>query len=93
MTALTWVLIAVGLMTVAACGVRVHLVGGPPREAPIALPVAAVLALPGLLTTQAPAAAWGLWGATTTAAALTWALADTLRDIPDRAAGKARRTS
>ncbi|MFD8501257.1 hypothetical protein ACFV2L_00680 [Streptomyces sp. NPDC059687] len=42
MTALTWVLIAVGLMTVAACGVRVHLVGGPPREAPIALPVAAV---------------------------------------------------
>ncbi|MBW8705525.1 hypothetical protein MBT84_38565 [Streptomyces sp. MBT84] len=68
MTALTWVLIAVGLMTVAACGVRVHHVGGPLREAAIALPVAAVLALPDLLTTRASAAAWGLWGATTIAA-------------------------
>ncbi|MED7824559.1 hypothetical protein [Streptomyces chiangmaiensis] len=93
MTALTWVLIAVGLMTVAACVVRVHRMGGPSREVAIALPVAAALALPGLLADQAPAVVWGLWGATTIAAALTWAVANTLRDIPDRAAGKARSTS
>lgn len=92
MSALTWVLIAAGLATVAACGVRVHRVGGPSREVAIALPVAAVLALPGLLTNDAPAAAWGLWGATTIAAALTWAVADTPRDFPARAAGKAGRT-
>ncbi|MEU9242331.1 hypothetical protein [Streptomyces shenzhenensis] len=93
MTALTWVLIIVGLLIVTACGFRVHRVGGPSREVTTALPVAAVLALPGLLTDEAPAAAWGLWGATSIAAALTWAVADTLRDIPNRTAGKARRTS
>ena len=92
MTALTWVLIAVGLVTVAACGVQVHRVGGPSRDVTIALPVDAVIALPGLLADDAPAAAWGLWGATTIAAAVAWAIADTLHDIPARAAGKARRT-
>ncbi|WP_406263804.1 hypothetical protein OHT93_02450 [Streptomyces sp. NBC_00191] len=92
MTALTWSLIAVGVMTVAASSVRVHRVGGPSREVAIALPVAAVVPLSGLLEDDAPAAAWGLWGATTIAAALTWAVADTLRDIPNQAAGKARRT-
>jgi hypothetical protein len=92
MTVLTWVLIAVGLVIVAACGVRVHRVGGPSWQVAIALPVAGVLALPGLLAEDAPAAAWGLWGATTITAALIWAVADTLRDIPGRAAGKSRRT-
>ncbi|MGW3151514.1 hypothetical protein ACWDG1_44285 [Streptomyces sp. NPDC001177] len=92
MAVLTWVLIAVGLVTVAGCGVRVHRAGGPSQEVAIALPVAAVLALPGLLADEAPAAAWGLWAATTIAAALTWAVADTLHDVPDRPAGKSRRT-
>ncbi|MGW5582619.1 hypothetical protein [Streptomyces sp. NPDC003857] len=80
-------------MIVAACGARVHRVRAPSREVAVALPVAAVITLPGLLADQAPAAAWGLWGGTTIAAALTWALADTLRDFPSRAADKARRTS
>ncbi|MFF3518351.1 hypothetical protein [Streptomyces sp. NPDC002573] len=90
MTALTWVLIAVGF--VAACGVRVHRVGGLSRGVAIVVPVAAVLALPGLLADEAPAAAWGLWGAIALAAALNWAVADTLRDIADRKAGKTRET-
>ncbi|NBM14450.1 hypothetical protein [Streptomyces sp. GC420] len=93
MTALTWILAAAGVIAVAACGVRVFRVGRPSQGVAAALPVAAVLALPGLLSHDAPAAAWGLWGATTISAALTWAVADTLRDLPDRAAGKARRTS
>ncbi|MEU6068833.1 MULTISPECIES: hypothetical protein [Streptomyces] len=93
MMVLTWLLVAVGLMAVAACGVRVHREGGPSREVAIALPVAVVLALFGLLADEAPAAAWGLWGAVAIAAALTWAVADTLRDMPDRAAGKPRKTS
>lgn len=88
MTPLTWALIATGVVTVIACGVRVRRVGGPSREVAIALPVAAVLALPGLLADEASAAAWGLWGLTTIAAALTWAVADTLRDIRRQAPGK-----
>lgn len=47
MTALTWALSTVGPLTVTACGVRVHRVGGPSREVAIALPVAAVLLSPG----------------------------------------------
>ncbi|MFI7413582.1 hypothetical protein ACIBU0_33465 [Streptomyces sp. NPDC049627] len=92
MTALTWTLIAVGLATVAVCSVQVHRLGGPSRAATIALPTAALPALPALLAQDSPAAAWGLWGATTISAALTWAVADTLRDIPGRRAGGARRT-
>ncbi|CAM5513919.1 hypothetical protein [Streptomyces chartreusis] len=93
MTALTWALIAVGLVTVAACQVRVRQEGGPSREVAIALSLASVLALPALLVDEAPAAAWGLWGTTTIAAALIWAVADTLRTAPNRAAGGPRRKS
>ncbi|MGW7406196.1 hypothetical protein ACWGI9_21110 [Streptomyces sp. NPDC054833] len=93
MRVLTWLLVAVGLITVAACGVRVHREGGPSRQVAIVLPTAVVLALVGLLADEAPAAAWGLWGATAIAAALTWAVADALRDMPDRAAGKPRKSS
>ncbi|MFI6010098.1 hypothetical protein ACIBAG_14980 [Streptomyces sp. NPDC051243] len=88
MTPLIWILITIGAVTVIACGVRVHRVGGPSRDVAIALPVAAVLALPGLLADEATAAAWGLWGATTIAAALTWAVADTVRDIRRQTPGK-----
>ncbi|UXY32308.1 hypothetical protein [Streptomyces sp. HUAS TT20] len=93
MTALTWILIAVGLVTVAVCAARVHRQGGPSPRATLALPIAGVLALPALLVEDVPTAAWGLWGTITIAATLTWAVADTLRDIPNRAAGKARRMS
>ncbi|MFE1786873.1 hypothetical protein ACFW7J_00460 [Streptomyces sp. NPDC059525] len=79
MTALTWLLSAVGLVAVAACGVQVDRVRGPSREVAIAPPVAAVLALPGPLADDAPPAAWGLRGATTIAAALTWAVAGSVR--------------
>jgi hypothetical protein len=49
MTALTWILIAVGLVTVAACAARVHHLGAPSRGAAIALPTAAALSLSALL--------------------------------------------
>ncbi|MFE9644464.1 hypothetical protein ACFYO0_10140 [Streptomyces sp. NPDC006365] len=58
MTALTWILIAVGLVTVAVCTTRVHRRGGPVPGAILALPAAGVLALPSLLLDDAPAAAW-----------------------------------
>jgi hypothetical protein len=92
MTALTWILIAVGLVTVAVCTARVHRWGSPVPGTTLALPVAGVLALPALLLDDAPAAAWGLWGTTTLATALTWAVADTLRDVPARARHTAWRT-
>jgi hypothetical protein len=92
MTALTWILIAAGLATVAVCAHQVHRLGGPSRGVAIALPAASVLVLPALLSQDAPVAAWGLWGAITIAAALTWAVADALRDFPDRTARRARST-
>ena len=93
MTTLTWILTAIGLVTVAVCAAWVHHQGGPGPGTTLApLPVAGVLALPPLLLDDAPAAAWGLWGTTTLAAALTWAVADTLRDVPARARHTARRT-
>ncbi|MFG2026881.1 hypothetical protein [Streptomyces sp. NPDC048825] len=92
MTALTWILTAVGLLSVAVCAVQVHRQGGPSPEATLTLLIAGVLALPALLVDDASAAAWGLWGTTTIAAALTWAVADTLRDTPGRARHTARRT-
>lgn len=91
MTTLTWILTAIGLVTVTVCAVRVHRRGGPVPGTILALSVAGVLALPALLLDEAPAAAWGLWGTTTLAAALTWAVADTLRDVPARARHTARR--
>ncbi|TQK45143.1 hypothetical protein FBY35_6687 [Streptomyces sp. SLBN-118] len=92
MTALTWLLIAVGLVTVAVCAAQVHRRHGPSRGAAQTLPIAGVLSLPALLVDDAPAAAWGLWGATAIAAALTWAVADTLRNAPGRVRHTARRT-
>ncbi|MBA2806903.1 hypothetical protein E0500_005440 [Streptomyces sp. KM273126] len=91
MTALTWILIAIGLVTVAVCAARVHHLGGHSRDAVIALPATGVLSLPALLAHEAPTAAWGLWGAITIASALTWAVADTMRDLPAQGAGNARR--
>ncbi|MEU2266683.1 hypothetical protein ABZ568_09645 [Streptomyces olindensis] len=49
------------------------------RTAP-ALLTAGVLPLPALLATDAPAGAWGLWGAGYIAAATVYAFAETLRD-------------
>ncbi len=51
------------------------------RTAP-ALLASGVLPVPALLVAAAPAAAWGLWGAGTIAAALAYAAGDTLRDLP-----------
>lgn len=53
------------------------------RTAPVLL-AAGLLPVPALLANDAPGAAWGLWGATTIAAALVYAVGDTLRDVPPR---------
>ncbi|MFD0368002.1 hypothetical protein [Streptomyces sp. NPDC059071] len=82
MTVLIRLLLAGGVLSVAASALQVHRRRGPTRSVTVALPVASLLALPALLAGEASAAAWGLWGATVIAAALTWAVADTLRDIP-----------
>ncbi|MFF3128704.1 hypothetical protein ACFVRD_42100 [Streptomyces sp. NPDC057908] len=55
----------------------------PPPHCPVLL-AAGLLPVPALLANDAPAAAWGLWGATTIAAALVYAVGDTLRDVPPR---------
>ena len=90
MEALVWTLIVLGDLAAAACAVhltRRHrrdpalLVRSIHRTAPILL-AAGVLPLPALLAADASAGAWGLWGATTIAAALVYATADTLRDLP-----------
>jgi hypothetical protein len=58
----------------------------------LALVAAGLLPLPALLSTDAPAAAGGLWGATTIAVGLTWAFADILRTTAaPPAASRARR--
>jgi hypothetical protein len=71
MTALTWTLIAVGLVTVSVCAAQVHRRRVSSPGVALALPIAGVLALPALLVDDAPATAWGLWGTTTVAAATT----------------------
>lgn len=87
---LVWVLITVQVLTIAACATllaRRHrrdasrLAGTLHRTAPVLL-ASGVLPVPALLVADAPAAAWGLWGAGTIAAALAYAVGDTLRDIP-----------
>ncbi|MER6126399.1 hypothetical protein ABT173_28055 [Streptomyces sp. NPDC001795] len=55
MAAVTWGLIAVGILAVAVCAVHVHHTRGPPRAIVVALPIAAALALPALLPQDAPA--------------------------------------
>ncbi|MEU2233531.1 hypothetical protein [Streptomyces vietnamensis] len=82
MTVLIWLLLAIGVLAVAASALQVHRRHGPTREVAVTLPAAGLLALPALLAGDASAAAWGLWGTTVIAVALTWAVADTLRDIP-----------
>ncbi|MGA5411875.1 hypothetical protein ACPCSC_32055 [Streptomyces lavendulocolor] len=87
---LIWLLITVQVLVIAGCAVLLkrrhrrdarHLARTIRRTA-AALFVTGVLPVPALLATDAPAAAWGLWGAATIAAALVYATADTLRDIP-----------
>jgi len=85
-----WTLIAVQVLTATASAVHltqrwrhdgarfpraVH------RTAPLLL-VTCLLPLAALLPADAPAAAWGLWGATVIAAALIHGAADAYRDIP-----------
>lgn len=93
MEALVWTLIVLGVLATAACAV--HLTRSQRRDAaqlgrsihrtaPVLL-AAGLLPLPALLAADASAAAWGLWGATTITAALVYAYADTLRDLPPHA--------
>ncbi|MCX5173874.1 hypothetical protein OG616_38470 [Streptomyces antibioticus] len=87
---LVWILITMQVLTIAACATllaRSHrrdasrLARTLHRTAP-ALLASGVLPVPALLAADAPAVAWGLWGAGTIAAALVHAAGDTLRDIP-----------
>lgn len=99
MEVLAWTLITLGALTTAACAV--HLTrrhrrdaSGPARSihrtAP-ALLAAGLFPVPVLIAGDLPAAAWGLWGAVTIAAALVHSAADTLRDVPGpRSASPAR---
>ncbi|WP_181646965.1 hypothetical protein [Streptomyces sp. WAC00263] len=89
MRTLALALVAVQLLTVAACAVRLARHPRDPARLPRTLHrTAAVLlgasALPlvALLATEASMVAWGLWGAGYLTAAVVWAGADTLRDIP-----------
>ncbi|MBC9725031.1 hypothetical protein [Streptomyces sp. TRM68367] len=95
MEILAWALIVLGFVTTTACAVHLtrrhrrdapHMTRSLHRTAP-ALLAAGLLPLPVLLGADAPAGAWGMWGATTIAAALVYAAADTLRDA--RSAGDA----
>ncbi|MEU4498944.1 hypothetical protein AB0F96_37255 [Streptomyces sp. NPDC023998] len=99
MELLAWTLIALGALATAACAV--HLTRRRRRDASClarsihriapALLAAGLLPTPALIADGMPAAAWGLWGALTIAAALVYASADTLRDIPaPRAASRPR---
>lgn len=90
MEALAWTLIILGDLATAACAALLtrrhrrdpaHLVRSIHRATP-ALLAAGVLPVPALLAADAPATAWGLWGTTAIAAALVYACADTLRDLP-----------
>ncbi|WP_328690355.1 hypothetical protein OHA74_14435 [Streptomyces phaeochromogenes] len=94
MTALAWILIAVQLLVTGQYAYRLTRLrhrgvreAYRPRRAASALVVVCVLPLLPLLATDtdAPAAAWGLWGVGYIAAALVYAFADTLRDIPSGA--------
>ncbi|WP_030843849.1 hypothetical protein [Streptomyces sp. NRRL F-4474] len=86
---LVWLLTSVQVVTTTGCAVLLtrrhqpdarHLARSIHRCAPV-LAAAAVLPLPALLVADAPAAAWGLWGALTITAALIYARADALRDV------------
>lgn len=92
MEALAWALIVLGDVTITACALHLtqrhrrgapHLARSLHRTVP-ALLAAGLLPLAPLLAVDAPAAAWGLWGASTIAAALVHAVGDTLCDVPAR---------
>ncbi|MEU8617451.1 hypothetical protein [Streptomyces sp. NPDC048623] len=92
MDALVWTLIVLAGLATLACAVRLvrrhhrdpaRLVRTLHRTA-LVLPAAGLLPLPALLADEAPAAAWGLWGAITIVAALVYACGDALRDVPPR---------
>ncbi|WP_198359501.1 hypothetical protein [Streptomyces fildesensis] len=92
MEVLAWTLITLGALTTAVCAV--HLTRSRRRDASglarsihhtaAVLLAAGLLPAPALIAGEPAAAAWGLWGAVTIAAALVYCAADTLRDIPDR---------
>jgi hypothetical protein len=87
-TALAWALVAVQVVTTVVCAVGLFHANGivgariPLRRAAVALAVSGLLPVPVLLSATVPAGAWGVWGATTIAAALVYGLADAERDIP-----------
>ena len=90
METLAWTLVAVQILTTAACAVHLtrrhrhdpaRLPQAIHRTAPILL-LTGALPLAALLPIEAPAALWGLWGAGYIAAALVHAAADTNRDLP-----------
>ncbi|WP_367318668.1 hypothetical protein [Streptomyces sp. HUAS ZL42] len=92
MDAVTWTLLILGDLATSACAVhltRSHhrnpaaLVRSQHRTALILL-AAGLVPLPALLADDASAAAWAVWGATTIAASLVYAVGDTLRDLPSR---------
>ncbi|MCZ4102836.1 hypothetical protein C8250_034050 [Streptomyces sp. So13.3] len=98
MEVLAWTLIPLGALTTAACAV--HLTWSHRRNAsglarsihraPVLL-AAGLLPAPALIAGDLPAAAWGLWGGVTIAAASVFCAADTLRDAPgSQAASRAR---
>ena len=92
MIALVWSLIGLQVLVVGLYAYRLPRLGH--RDAPadahpvgrtaIALVAVCAAPVPALLAIDAPAAAWGLWGVGYTAAALVYAFADTMRDIPSR---------
>ncbi|GAB1339828.1 hypothetical protein ACE1SV_64180 [Streptomyces sp. E-15] len=85
---LTWLLLVLQSAITVACAVllaRRHTrdvaqLDRSIHRAALALLIAAAMPLPALLTTDAPAGAWCLWGAGYIAGALVYAFADTLRD-------------
>ncbi|MFF7643939.1 hypothetical protein [Streptomyces canus] len=90
MRTLALALVAVQLLTVAACAVRLARHPRDPARLPrtlhrtaAVLLAASVLPLPALLATEASVVAWALWGAGYLTAAVLWAGADTLRDTPE----------
>ncbi|MFD8302852.1 hypothetical protein ACFV29_10930 [Streptomyces sp. NPDC059690] len=92
MIALAWALLAVQILVTGWYAYRLTRLehhgaaeAYPTRRAASALIAVCVFPLPALLATDAPAAAWGLWGCGYIAAALVYAFADTLRDVPSAA--------
>ncbi|KPC66595.1 hypothetical protein ADL29_04065 [Streptomyces chattanoogensis] len=90
MDALAWTLIILGDVAIAACAVHLtrrhrRAPAGPVHSVPRTVPIllaAGVFPVPALLAADAPAAAWGLWGASAIAATLVYAVGEALCDLP-----------